>query len=184
MFAAFARCSSTPLRQARLPSSTNIVARICRSLSSQPANPFLPNVAGSSVSIKPKWTVEENTGPISQAWVVMQGSAARQHDQPEKSPEEIWQDRETRTVANLPKPHGSKEGRSTYVFNGDVASAFGRLARIVKNNRMFLELRQYERHERRGAKRSRLKSERWRRRFAHEVRMKVKLVNAIRARGA
>lgn len=61
-----------------------------------------------------------------------------------------------------------------------------------------------ERHEKKGYKRRRLESERWRRRFAHEVcsdpflrarydcegfvfvqvRKKVQIVNEIRARGA
>jgi len=87
-------------------------------------------------------------------------------------------------VANLPKPQGPYEGRSAYVRNGDVAAALGKMKRIVMSNRVAAELRQYSRHERAGAKRNRLTSERWRRRFAHEVRMKVKLVNQIRARGA
>lgn len=61
-------------------------------------------------------------------------------------------------------------GRSAWVSQGDVASAFARLNRIIMTNRVVPELRQHARHERAGAKRNRLASERWRRRFAHEVR--------------
>lgn len=69
------------------------------------------------------------------------------------------------------------------------------------NNNVVKELRMAERHEKKGDKRRRLRSERWRRRFAHEVslvlllvrlcyerclqvRKKVQLVNEIRARGS
>lgn len=61
-------------------------------------------------------------------------------------------------------------GRSAWAGQGDVAFAFSRLHRIIMTNRVVPELRQYARHERAGAKRNRLTSERWRRRFAHEVR--------------
>jgi small subunit ribosomal protein MRP21 len=39
----------------------------------------------------------------------------------------------------------------------------------MKQNNVFREVRMQERHEKKGYKRRRLASERWRRRFAHEV---------------
>ncbi|KAF8478700.1 hypothetical protein DFH94DRAFT_633120 [Russula ochroleuca] len=75
-------------------------------------------------------------------------------------------------------------GRSVEVKNGNVAEALGRLQYTLQRNRVQLELRLTARHEKKGYKRRRLSSERWRRRFAHEVRKKVQLVNKIRARGA
>lgn len=89
------------------------------------------------------------------------------------------------------------------MINNDLASAFVRLKRVLDRNHVHRELRLTERHEKKGYKRRRLASERWRRRFAHEVcsepsscvrngcekvmsqvRKKVQLVNEIRARGA
>ncbi|EPT05983.1 hypothetical protein FOMPIDRAFT_1110647 [Fomitopsis schrenkii] len=114
----------------------------------------------------------------------MQATTRSAMEQITKSPEELWQSREGTLVAKLPKPQGPYDGRSAWVHQGDVASAFARINRTIMTNRIVPELRQHARHERAGAKRNRLTSERWRRRFAHEVRMKVKLVQEIRARGA
>ncbi|KAH9997299.1 hypothetical protein BJV77DRAFT_941568 [Russula vinacea] len=75
-------------------------------------------------------------------------------------------------------------GRSVEVKNGNVADALNRLQYTLQRNRVQLELRLTARHEKKGYKRRRLSSERWRRRFAHEVRKKVQLVKNIRARGA
>ncbi|KAH9981312.1 hypothetical protein BGW80DRAFT_1162592 [Lactifluus volemus] len=75
-------------------------------------------------------------------------------------------------------------GRSIEVKRGNVADALTRLQYTLQRNRVFSELKFSARHEKKGYKRRRLSSERWRRRFAHEVRKKVQLVNRIRARGA
>jgi ribosomal protein S21 len=87
-------------------------------------------------------------------------------------------------MAALTPPKGPYAGRSVEVKNGNVAEALGRLQYTLQRNRVQLELRLTARHEKKGYKRRRLSSERWRRRFAHEVRKKVQLVNKIRARGA
>lgn len=55
------------------------------------------------------------------------------------------------------------------VFNGNVAEAFKKLEQCLSRNRVKPELRLAERHEKKGAKRRRLESERWRIRFADEV---------------
>jgi ribosomal protein S21 len=60
-------------------------------------------------------------------------------------------------------------GRSVEVKNGNVAEALNTLQYTLRRNRVVTELRLTARHEKKGYKRRRLSSERWRRRFAHEV---------------
>jgi ribosomal protein S21 len=60
-------------------------------------------------------------------------------------------------------------GRSVEVKNGNVAEALNTLQYTLQRNRVAMELRLTARHEKKGYKRRRLSSERWRRRFAHEV---------------
>ncbi|KAL0946925.1 hypothetical protein HGRIS_013086 [Hohenbuehelia grisea] len=74
-------------------------------------------------------------------------------------------------------------GRTVRVGH-DVGEAFRRLDAILGRNKVRLTWRQQERHEKKGVKRRRLSSERWRKQFANEVRKKVQLVNQIRHRGA
>lgn len=61
-------------------------------------------------------------------------------------------------------------GRSIEVNNGDIGNAFRRLDTIMSKNNVWTELRKTARHERKGEKRRRLESERFRRRFKEEVR--------------
>ncbi|EIW85207.1 hypothetical protein CONPUDRAFT_49419, partial [Coniophora puteana RWD-64-598 SS2] len=75
-------------------------------------------------------------------------------------------------------------GRRVTVPRGDLGLAFNRLNQRLRRNRVWYELRRTARHEKKGYKRRRLESERWRKQFAHEVRKKVKLVDTIRRRGA
>ncbi|KAI0302008.1 hypothetical protein BC826DRAFT_986609 [Russula brevipes] len=89
------------------------------------------------------------------------------------SPEERWAVQSRTRLANLTPPKGPYAGRSVEVKNGNVADALNKLQTQANC-----------RHEKKGYKRRRLSSQRWRRRFAHEVRKKVQLVNKIRARGA
>ncbi|KAA1471195.1 hypothetical protein DENSPDRAFT_98485 [Dentipellis sp. KUC8613] len=101
-----------------------------------------------------------------------------------KSAEERWEQRSKNVVASLLPPGNAYAGRSVEVKNGAVTDALRRLQATLMRNRVHQELRMTARHEKKGVKRRRLRSQRWRRRFAHEVRKKVQLVNAIRARGA
>jgi ribosomal protein S21 len=85
--------------------------------------------------------------------------------------------------------------------NGDLGEAFRRLQTRLRRNRVTQEVSRQKRHEKKGVKRRRLSSERWRRVFANEVfifwpfiltatlilaqvRKKVQLVSTIRRRGA
>lgn len=58
------------------------------------------------------------------------------------------------------------------VIDGNLADAFKRLDGILARNRVRRQLKLAERHEKKGVKRRRLESERWRRLFAHEVSIK------------
>jgi ribosomal protein S21 len=62
-----------------------------------------------------------------------------------------------------------KPGRSVEVKNGNVADALNKLQYTLQRNRVVPELRLAARHEKKGYKRRRLSSQRWRKRFAHEV---------------
>lgn len=56
------------------------------------------------------------------------------------------------------------------VSNNDVGDALARLNGILSRNKVRAQLYLAQRHEKKGVKRRRLESERWRRQFAHEVR--------------
>jgi hypothetical protein len=105
---------------------------------------------------------------------------------PSMSPEERWYmlSRSRTATSTLPKgPYAGKfvlcveftvisftcPGRSIEVKNGNVAEALNKLQYTLRRNRVSRELRLAARHEKKGYKRRRLSSERWRRRFAHEV---------------
>ena len=126
---------------------------------SQPANwSHLNDIYGKSVDLNPKG--------------------------PPMSPEERWDMLSRSRILTLPKgPYAGKvvlyvestvdsftcPGRSFDVKNGDVADALNKLQYTLRRNKVSSELRLAARHEKKGYKRRRLSSERWRRRFAHEV---------------
>ena len=60
------------------------------------------------------------------------------------------------------------------VENGDIASASRKISQILADNNVWKELRMAARHERKGEKRRRLRSERWRRMFKNEVCLMLK----------
>ena len=96
-----------------------------------------------------------------------------------------------------------QKGRTVHVrVEGDLAIAYRQLDKILNQNKVRATLMMTERHEKPGVKRRRLSSQRWRKRFADEVRgpvtpclpnvtlssaqvrKKVQLVMKIRDRGA
>ncbi|KAI6150787.1 hypothetical protein BKA82DRAFT_992910 [Pisolithus tinctorius] len=95
------------------------------------------------------------------------------------TPAEAWAQRSA--LLDLSPPADAYAGRRIPV-NSDLRSAFLKLSRRLQKNSVFREWKSALRHEKRGIKRSRLRSERWRRRFADEVRKKVQLVSTIRRR--
>lgn len=96
---------------------------------------------------------------------------------------------------------GTLSGRSITV-RGDLGESLRQLDSVLSRNKVKLQLRMTERHEKKGYKRRRLESERWRKQFANEVtrsvlgcngsakwfvsqvRKKVQLVMKMRDRGA
>jgi len=101
---------------------------------------------------------------------------------------ELWLRRHERGRNSILSPHNAYTGRSIAVKSSSdddgVAEAWSKLTSRLKRNNVYADFKRNERHEKKGVKRRRLESERWRRRFAHEVRKKIELVNAIRRRGA
>ncbi|KAK7467103.1 hypothetical protein VKT23_004163 [Stygiomarasmius scandens] len=102
-----------------------------------------------------------------------------------QSCEKTWQLRSQNAQESLAKARiNPYSGRTVSVTDGNVSLALKRLDSILNRNRVRKQLRLTERHEKKGVKRRRLESERWRRLFAHEVRKNVQLVTKIRNRGA
>ncbi|KAG0707790.1 hypothetical protein DFH29DRAFT_598061 [Suillus ampliporus] len=106
------------------------------------------------------------------------GTAQRGHP---PTPDELWAQRSQ--SATFKPPADSYTGRRVFV-TGDLGEAFRRLQTRLRRNRVMQEVSRQRRHEKKGVKRRRLSSERWRRMFANEVRKKVQLVSTIRRRGA
>ncbi|RPD66034.1 hypothetical protein L226DRAFT_566517 [Lentinus tigrinus ALCF2SS1-7] len=139
-------------------------------------------------SPSPDWTNLQKSdsppGQWNQLWNIASHNSKPEYQSDKQPPEVIWANWEKLQVAHLPRPHTPYFGRSVYVEKGDVQSALVKLKGILTINAVRPSHVRDERHEKKGEKRNRLKSQRWRRRFAHEVRKKVQLVNEIRARGA
>ncbi|KAF9532956.1 hypothetical protein CPB83DRAFT_846669 [Crepidotus variabilis] len=103
------------------------------------------------------------------------------------TPEARWKEQSQKFMqlaGNQPPAH-AYSGRTVEIkTNGDLATAYRQLDGILARNKVRWTLKMTERHEKPGVKRRRLSSERWRKRFANEVRKKVQLVMKIRDRGA
>ncbi|KIM49142.1 hypothetical protein M413DRAFT_44219, partial [Hebeloma cylindrosporum] len=104
-----------------------------------------------------------------------------------QTPDQIWQQKSKKALedAITSPPADPYAGRS--VSNKGASSlgaTFKHLDQILQRNKVRHQLRLTERHEKKGYKRRRLSSERWRKQFANEVRKKVQLVIKIKNRGA
>ncbi|KAF8504050.1 hypothetical protein BU17DRAFT_101530 [Hysterangium stoloniferum] len=96
------------------------------------------------------------------------------------TPAELWRRNSHRVNDSPPGPY---DGRTVEINSGDnLTAAWGKLNALLRANNVRQELRRTARHEQKGEKRRRLRSERWRRKFADEVRKKVKLVIEMRNR--
>ncbi|OSX65200.1 hypothetical protein POSPLADRAFT_1038980 [Postia placenta MAD-698-R-SB12] len=176
--------ASTALRTAaRLPTVSSSFACRARLLSSS-SQPESPDVRQSSpLKMDPlRSTTLERPRTQDRMWNYLLPTIKQVVDQ-DKSPEDVWKERGEAVSRYLSLPNTPYSGRSVSTYTG-VAFAFTKLRRILSTNHVVKELRMAERHEKKGDKRRRLRSVRWRRRFAHEVRKKVQLVNEIRARGS
>ncbi|KAJ7343509.1 hypothetical protein DFH08DRAFT_702802, partial [Mycena albidolilacea] len=74
-------------------------------------------------------------------------------------------------------------GRHVKVWQGKFAEAVRDFEKILARNRVRFTYRAAERHEKKGPKRRRIRSEQWRKHFANQVRKNVQLVHKIRRRG-
>jgi hypothetical protein len=103
---------------------------------------------------------------------------------PRKSPEEIWFERSERLEPNPPldayagsplsylhmfTSSNTFLGRSVPVKNGHIYRSLKSLANRLQTNKVYQTWKYQMRHEKKGVKRRRLRSQRWRRRFADEV---------------
>jgi len=103
---------------------------------------------------------------------------------PKRTPEEIWRDRSSRLEANPPLSIYSGSllscprvfalsnrflGRSVVVKSDNLTGAIKSLTNRLKANKVLQTWKYQMRHEKKGVKRRRLESQRWRRRFADEV---------------
>lgn len=132
---------------------------------------------------QPWEAVDTSTNDIKQA-LLHKLVAKTQKDAETK--EQLWASMSADAMDELERhpPHDPYTGRSIQVVDGNIHESFRRLNTILSRNKVVKQLRMTERHEKKGVKRRRLESERWRRLFAHEVRKNVQLVTKIRNRGA
>ncbi|KAL1673333.1 hypothetical protein EV122DRAFT_270573 [Schizophyllum commune] len=102
------------------------------------------------------------------------------------SPEDAWAAMSRSIVPELErqKPAGKYKGRTVRVQNRDLSEAFRQLRVILSRNRVPQTFHYQKRHERKGDRRRRLRSENWRKAFKNEVRKRVLIVNTIRRKGA
>ncbi|KAJ7632593.1 hypothetical protein FB45DRAFT_912877 [Roridomyces roridus] len=103
-----------------------------------------------------------------------------------RTPAEIWRENSKHNVAMLQRTRvaDAYQGRQVQVRPGNFTGALKELETILAHNRVKQTLWSSQRHEKRGVKRRRIKSEQWRKHFAHQVRKNVQLVHKIRRRGA
>lgn len=105
-----------------------------------------------------------------------------------RTPAEKWRDNSLNTVPQLQRHqpadpyHGWSasialnaslnlfSGRSVKVKGGNFGEALRELDKILAHNRVKATLRLTERHEKKGVKRRRIKSQQWRKHFANQVR--------------
>ncbi|KAH7916063.1 hypothetical protein BJ138DRAFT_1109197 [Hygrophoropsis aurantiaca] len=111
---------------------------------------------------------QRNSSLLPPSWA---GNSLRGEDRRKytlKTPAEKWSARSA--TQELRPPADAYTGRRVYVMNGDVGEAFARLKSRLRRNKVTYALKMQERHEKKGVKRRRLSSERWRKQFANEVR--------------
>ncbi|KAH7107499.1 hypothetical protein BKA62DRAFT_649697 [Auriculariales sp. MPI-PUGE-AT-0066] len=100
-----------------------------------------------------------------------------------KTPDQRWAEMSNQAVEQAAQPPTAYSGRSVLVQPGGFVNSYANLRSTIAVNRVIFELRLAQRHEKKGYKRRRLASQRWRRVFASEVRKKVQIVKAILRRG-
>ncbi|KIY50884.1 hypothetical protein FISHEDRAFT_22126, partial [Fistulina hepatica ATCC 64428] len=103
-----------------------------------------------------------------------------------RSPDQIWAEKSKTAfaiAAHFP-PADAYSGRSVSVKYGSLGSGVKRLRAILSTNKVVATVRSQVRHEKRGPKRRRIRSEMWRVSFAAHVRQKIQLAQKIKKRHA
>lgn len=165
---------------------TNAILRGAR-----PFTPWLPSSLGalqcSHIFRAYSWSGQPQTANWSHLNDIYSRVVDVKSKEGSNTPDERWAVQSRSRMASLKPPKGPyagttifppsnlkafsyiNPGRSVEVKNGNVAEALNTLQYTLQRNRVAMELRLTARHEKKGYKRRRLSSERWRRRFAHEV---------------
>ncbi|OBZ75736.1 hypothetical protein A0H81_04417 [Grifola frondosa] len=149
------------------------------------SSPAHSNSPATSV-VRPKWAQRSPSPGMAQTshWGFLNIATGNKEIEKQNTAEDVWKRREKTLIVNLPKPHNPYSGRTSLVLKRGVVNSFAKLRMTMLRNNVRADNIGGERHEKKGVKRNRLRADRWRRLFAHEVRKKVQLVNQIRARGA
>jgi ribosomal protein S21 len=178
--------SFTQLNSEMLVHRTNAILR-----GSRPSFPWLPSSLGalqiSHIFRGHSWSSQSKPANWSHLNDIYSRAVDVKSRERPSSPDERWAIQSRSRMATLMPPKGpyagksffplnptsfsyTSPGRSIEVKNGNVADALNKLQYTLQRNRVMSELRLTARHEKKGYKRRRLSSERWRKRFAHEVR--------------
>ncbi|KAJ7658717.1 hypothetical protein DFH06DRAFT_1195714 [Mycena polygramma] len=113
------------------------------------------------------------------------GDFVTQHAGQNTSPEDQWRTKSRNMLLQLQNQPiaDAYSGRSVKVKEGQFADAVRKFETILSKNQVKRTIRLTERHEKKGPKRRRIKSQQWRKHFANQVRKDVQLVHKIRRRG-
>ncbi|KAJ6596867.1 hypothetical protein DFH09DRAFT_904166 [Mycena vulgaris] len=174
------------------PAFTQLLPRAsCRCFSSRAA---VLNVLPASSSVKTTYqhprpptayadiTIpDQPTRDVKKSWNNDVGNAVTGE---KKTAADIWRERSLYIVPQLRlhPPTDAYYGRSVKV-KGTFAEAAIELERILARNKVKQTIRANDRHEKKGVRRRRIKSQQWRHHFANQVRKNVQLVHKMRRRG-
>ncbi|KAJ7774801.1 hypothetical protein B0H16DRAFT_1450293 [Mycena metata] len=181
------------------PALTRLLPRApCRCFSSRPAvlnaaplsyhpRPPLPPVRRPlTIDIKPDIPNISQERDPDNTWKNPVGDVATQPlPGDEKTAADKWRAHSARIVPHLQRVRipDAYTGRSVYVNSGKFTEAVREFERILRMNTVRHTWISTARHEKKGPKRRRIRSEQWRKHFAHQVRKNVQLVHKIRRRG-
>ncbi|KAJ7046757.1 hypothetical protein C8F04DRAFT_1061638 [Mycena alexandri] len=177
------------------PALTRLLARApCRCFSSRsailntlpPSYHPRPPLRSFKIDIKPDIPNIPQERDPNNSWNNSVGDVATQPLPGEEiSAEDRWRVHSARTIPVLQRVRipDAYTGRSVRVNSGKFAEAVREFERVLRTNTVRHTWVSTARHEKKGPKRRRIRSEQWRKHFAHQVRKNVQLVHKIRRRG-
>ncbi|EIN07417.1 hypothetical protein PUNSTDRAFT_144901 [Punctularia strigosozonata HHB-11173 SS5] len=181
MLSALKNCWLRPLGLTRRTADSCSQAILCRRLLSTSA-PVRQDPHPTSPSSLATGTPASHGAPTPN-WTEMFSGVVDKINKKQLTPEERWQKSHDRDVPMLPPVADPWAGRTILVREGKLDYALSMLQKQLSANKVPQTSYYQRRHEQAGERRRRLKREKWRRMFAHEVREKVALVQKIRKRG-